>query len=146
MAVPDPSIDPKIMESARREFLKTGFEKTMLKDICDGAGITTGALYKRYKGKEELFCAVVEQTVQDLYKVANERGNRDTDALSDSDLIKAWHMDEEDILAVLDAALYEFPVSEISVGLPPWVEALESEHWLRQRFEQDVNAAALEVN
>ena len=98
MAVPDRSIDPKIMESARREFLKTGFEKTMHKDICDGAGITTGALYKRYKGKEELFCAVVEQTVQDLYKVANERGNRDTDALSDSVLIKAWDMDEEDMM------------------------------------------------
>ena len=44
MAVPDRSIDPRIMESARREFLKTGFEKAMLKDICDGAGITTGAL------------------------------------------------------------------------------------------------------
>ena len=60
-------------------------------------------------------------------------------------VLDVLHMDEEDILAVLDAALYEFPVSEISVGLPPWVEALESEHWLRQRFEHDVNAAALEV-
>lgn len=55
MAVADHSIDPRILKSARGEFVKHGFEKSSLKAICDGAGVTTGALYKRYKGKEELF-------------------------------------------------------------------------------------------
>ena len=54
MAVADRSIDPRILESARTEFLASGFEKASLKTICEGAGVTTGALYKRYKGKEEL--------------------------------------------------------------------------------------------
>lgn len=76
MAVADRSIDPRILESARTEFLASGFEKASLKTICEGAGVTTGALYKRYKGKEELFCAVVEQTVSDLYEVAHARGER----------------------------------------------------------------------
>lgn len=76
MAVADRSIDPRILESARTEFLASGFEKASLKTICEGAGVTTGALYKRYKGKEELFCAVVEQTVSDLYEVAHARGIR----------------------------------------------------------------------
>ena len=75
MAVPDHSIDPRIFESARKEFLEDGFEKASLKAICEGAGVTTGALYKRYKGKEDLFCAVVEQTVKDLYEVAHARGD-----------------------------------------------------------------------
>ena len=77
MAVPDHSIDPRIFESARKEFLENGFEKASLKAICEGAGVTTGALYKRYKGKEDLFCAVVDQTVKDLYEVAHSRGDRD---------------------------------------------------------------------
>ena len=64
MAVADRSIDPRILDSARTEFLASGFEKASLKTICEGAGVTTGALYKRYKGKEDLFCAVVEQTVR----------------------------------------------------------------------------------
>lgn len=98
MAVADRSIDPRILRSAREEFLKNGFEKAMLKDICDGAGITTGALYKRYRGKEELFCAVVEQTVKELYAVAEERGGRDASVLTDEELIKAWDMDEADML------------------------------------------------
>lgn len=51
------------------------------------------------------------------------------------------HMDEEDVLDVLNAALYEFPITEISVGLPRWVEELESSHWLRAAFETQVNSA-----
>lgn len=98
MAVPDHSIDSRILDSARKEFLANGFVQTSLKSICDGAGITTGALYKRYKGKEDLFCAVVKQTVDDLYAVAKQRGNRDTNSLSNEELIKAWDMDETDMM------------------------------------------------
>lgn len=98
MATADHSIDPRIMASARREFLENGFEKASLKAICEGAGVTTGALYKRYKGKEDLFCAVVEQTVEDLYAVARERGGRDISLIPDQDLIKAWDMDESDMM------------------------------------------------
>ena len=98
MAVPDHSIDPRIFESARKEFLENGFEKASLKAICEGAGVTTGALYKRYKGKEDLFCAVVEQTVKDLYEVAHARGDRDPAAMSDAELIKAWDMDGQDMM------------------------------------------------
>lgn len=37
----------------------------------------------------------------------------------------------EDINAVLEKVLYEFPVSEIGINIPKWVEALEEDHWLR---------------
>lgn len=98
MAVADHSIDPRILESARTEFLINGFEKASLKTICEGAGVTTGALYKRYKGKEDLFSAVVEQTVADLYEVARVRGDKDPAAMSDQELIKAWDMDGADMM------------------------------------------------
>ena len=98
LATPDHSIDPRILESAKKEFLANGFERTSLKAICDGAGITTGALYKRYKGKEDLFCAVVANTVADLNAVAKQRGGRDASALSDDELIREWYMDEEDMM------------------------------------------------
>lgn len=94
MAVPDKSIDPKILSSARAEFLKNGFEKASLKDICSQAGVTTGALYKRYKGKDELFCGVVKQTVKDLSAVVEEKMIVNLKQLSDYDLAMAWYMDE----------------------------------------------------
>ena len=55
MSVADRSIDPRIMESAKEEFLQKGFLDASLQEICKKAGVTTGALYKRFKGKEELF-------------------------------------------------------------------------------------------
>lgn len=39
MAVPDTSIDLRLLESARKEFLQYGFERASLKTICDNAGI-----------------------------------------------------------------------------------------------------------
>lgn len=98
MSVPDLSINPRILKSAKEEFLKNGFEKTSLKSICDSAGITTGALYKRYKGKEDLFRAVVADTVEDLYTVAAQRSNQDLKAISDKELIDAWYMDPNNMM------------------------------------------------
>ncbi|NLK78174.1 MAG: TetR/AcrR family transcriptional regulator [Clostridiales bacterium] len=98
MSVPDRSIDPRILESAREEFLDKGFEKASLKTICEKAGVTTGALYKRFAGKEELFCEVVSKTAQELEKVAVEKGEVDVKTLTDEELIRAWDMDENYML------------------------------------------------
>lgn len=59
MSKPDTSIDCRILNSAKAEFLKNGYFEASLKTICQNAGVTTGALYKRYSGKEELYCALV---------------------------------------------------------------------------------------
>lgn len=93
MAKPDHSIDPRILESARQEFLALGFEKASLQHICEQAQVTTGALYKRYRSKNDLFCAVVEETVSDLKSIVAEKSNVDFDTISDEALIKAWDMD-----------------------------------------------------
>lgn len=92
MARPDYSIDPRILESGKKEFLKSGYEKASLKVICENAGITTGALYKRYKGKEDLFCAIVSETVTELHGVVEERCAISVEQLSDKELITAWEM------------------------------------------------------
>ncbi|MDD4843137.1 MAG: TetR/AcrR family transcriptional regulator [Anaerotignum sp.] len=98
MSKPDRSIDPRILQSAKEEFLEKGFLAASLKDICMKAEVTTGALYKRYRGKEELFCAVVADTVADLDGYVTEKCSLNPVDLSDEMLIKAWDMDEEYML------------------------------------------------
>lgn len=92
MAVRDTSIDPKLMDSAREEFLKRGFIKAELKTICDNAGVTTGAVYKRYKGKEELFGAVVSDVVSALDKFLENRAGIDFSSLTDDEIRASWKM------------------------------------------------------
>lgn len=94
MAKPDHSLDPLILESAKQEFLSNGYEKASLKEICARAHVTTGALYKRYSGKEELFRAVVADTVADLNAIYEQKYVFDFSKVSDEALIKAWEMDE----------------------------------------------------
>ena len=66
MAVKNPTLDPVIIQAARAEFLEFGFQKASLHKIAQRAGITTGALYTRYKSKDDLFCSLVYPTLQQL--------------------------------------------------------------------------------
>jgi len=94
MSKPDRSIDPRILESAKKEFLACGFEKASLRTICGDADVTTGALYKRFKGKEDLFCAVVADTVMALHAFVEKRSAAPAATLTDDALVSAWNMDD----------------------------------------------------
>lgn len=59
MAIRNSALDKKIINAANKEFLKEGFTKASLRRIAQKADITTGALYTRYKNKDELFCSLV---------------------------------------------------------------------------------------
>ena len=54
-------------------------------------------------------------------------------------------MDIEDVLGVLREVLYEFPVREVSVRLPVWLNEVSAEHWLRQKFQDAIVSAVKEV-
>lgn len=98
MSKPDHSIDPRILSSAKKIFLTQGFQNASLKEICKDAGITTGALYKRYKGKEALFNAVAADTIKALNDFAEQKNSQQASTLTDEALIKAWDMNEEVVL------------------------------------------------
>lgn len=53
--------------------------------------------------------------------------------------IDCINMGEGEILHLLEQVLYEFPVTEVNVSLPPWVQELDSTHWLRQQLEEAVS-------
>lgn len=98
MSVRDESIDPRLLESARKEFMEHGFLKTELKTICDNAGVTTGAVYKRYKGKEELFCAVVKDTADTLDDFVSLRTQLEFSSMTDKEVRETWIMNERFML------------------------------------------------
>ena len=98
MAIPDRSIDPRLLASAKVEFMKHGYLKAELKTICENAEITTGAVYKRYKGKEDLFNAVVEDIAAELNNYIESRSDLDFSVLSDDEIYDSWVMSYESMI------------------------------------------------
>lgn len=43
-------------------------------------------------------------------------------------------MDEYDIERVMETVLYDFPLNEIRINLPKWVEGLERNHWIKNNI------------
>jgi AcrR family transcriptional regulator len=53
----------KLLAAAEKIFARDGFEAARLADIAALAGYTRGAFYAHFKGKEEIFFALLEQWV-----------------------------------------------------------------------------------
>lgn len=60
MASRDHSLDDGIVQAARAEFLSCGFQKASLHKIAENAGVTTGAIYTRYRNKDALFVSLLQ--------------------------------------------------------------------------------------
>lgn len=58
----------------------------------------------------------------------------------------ALQLMEEDINIVFQEVLYEFPVREVNINLPSWVEVLDADHWLRSDYSQVIRDSVMDVN
>jgi len=54
-------------------------------------------------------------------------------------------MSNSEFQSVLKELLYEFPVTEVNVELPRWIEELDIEHWLRTSFENAVKSGVEKI-
>ncbi|HEY8875501.1 MAG TPA: stage IV sporulation protein A [Desulfosporosinus sp.] len=55
--------------------------------------------------------------------------------------VNCLEMNQDDITQILEEVLYEFPVAEVNIDLPKWVEELGSAHPVRAAFEETVRRA-----
>lgn len=60
-----------ILKSGLDAFLEEGYEKANLRRICKSAGVTTGAFYKHFTDKEDLFAKLVEPLADKINEIYN---------------------------------------------------------------------------
>jgi AcrR family transcriptional regulator len=72
----------KLCRVGRRLFATKGFGSTSAEEIVEAAGLTRGALYHHFEGKEGLFEAVLEQVMAELHQRLRHAGERAADPLS----------------------------------------------------------------
>ncbi|MDO5718483.1 MAG: TetR/AcrR family transcriptional regulator [Tissierellia bacterium] len=65
----DLSTKENLLRSGLSQFLLVGYEKANLRKICKDAGVTTGAFYKYFTDKEELFSELVKPLANNIEKI-----------------------------------------------------------------------------
>jgi len=69
---PPPARDPKeaaIIEAARVTFLAHGYDGASMDEIALTAGVSKRTVYNRFRSKEELFAAAIEETCRRILPV-----------------------------------------------------------------------------
>ncbi len=69
--------EQKLIRSGRAEFLKKGYVKASLRDICKAAGVTTGAFYFSFESKEALMTAILDPVIADYEHMCAELAQRE---------------------------------------------------------------------
>ncbi len=54
-------------------------------------------------------------------------------------------LDEDDIRSILTQVLYAFPVKEINISMPNWINSLEKGHWLKDAIYSHIRQTAASV-
>ncbi len=80
-----------ILKSARDTFLETGYQEASMRKIAARAGITAGAIYKHFSGKEEMFGELFHACGKKLMRITESMIGVDFSALSDADLVQVLY-------------------------------------------------------
>ena len=85
-------IEERILNAARMEFAEHGFAKAKMRSIGERAGVSTGNLYTYFPNKDDLFCALVAPTVDQINAYTNYDRMRSTEN-GDECYTYEWHLD-----------------------------------------------------
>ena len=55
--------------------------------------------------------------------------------------VNCLDLNENDIKTILSKILYEFPIKEVKVGYPAWINSLSTNHWLRKDILESVKGS-----
>ena len=76
MALRMEGLDERIAESAKEEFITYGYKDASINRIAKNAGATSGAIYIRYKNKDEIFRALVDPVIKGMEEQINQYKGR----------------------------------------------------------------------
>lgn len=96
-----------LIEAAKKEFLKKGYNKASLRTICANAGVTTGALYFFFENKADLYAAIVDPPLKELKAILIEHFNEDAEEARKLNSIEEADMDHTEISDRIVTHIYD---------------------------------------
>ena len=56
--------------------------------------------------------------------------------------VNCLELDEDDIARIMEQLLYSFPIRELDIAMPTWINTLGADHWLRKEVYGHIRKAA----
>lgn len=98
----------KLLASAKAEFLEKGYLQASLRNICKNAGVTTGALYFFFQGKEDIFAALVEEPLQKLQLMMKKHYEDEIDQVVDEKNMKEDFSEDLEVASAILHFMYQY--------------------------------------
>ena len=92
----------KILEAAGRIFKQSGVEGASIRKIAREAGVTTGAIYPYFDGKEEIYAELLNESLESLYRRLADS------AANEADGVGALHASAKAFYHYYEKRLFEF--------------------------------------
>ncbi len=61
-------------------------------------------------------------------------------------IVDCLNMETQDIEKIFEKLLFEFPVKEIAINLPGWIEGLPRTHWIKERIFESIKESVQKLN
>ena len=157
MAVKDHSLDEKIIKAAMEEFKEKDFLQASLNKIAVKAGLTTGAVYTRYKSKDELFGSLVYPLIEEMQQRFSplEKAYSDVrDSKNIEDILKVIRLERQIYVDILfthyDECILLFcrsGGSSVERQLMEWTKhkAVSTADFIRQRAKKEIDTDLIEL-
>ncbi|MBO4934358.1 MAG: stage IV sporulation protein A [Clostridia bacterium] len=143
------------------EAAEIGTKKVISDHSTIGIMVTTdgtiGELpYEEYRDAEERVAAELKALDKPFIILLNSAFPNDPDTVSLRQqlerkycvpvlLMNILELQDDQIKEIIEKVLLEFPVKEIAVSIPRWVNSLPSDHWLRTSVYSDIKSNMLAV-
>jgi TetR/AcrR family transcriptional regulator, transcriptional repressor of aconitase len=73
----------QILDAARRCFIRNGFHATSMQDVLTEAELSVGAVYRYFKGKDDIIAAIAAEALADVAAAFDARGADELPHLDD---------------------------------------------------------------
>lgn len=157
MAVKDHSLDERITKAAMEEFREKDYHRASLNKIAEKAGLTTGAVYTRYKSKDELFCSLVYPLIEEMQQrlAPLQKAYSDVrDSENVDDILKVMELERQIYVDVLFTHYDECVLlfcrsggSSVEKTLNEWAryKAASTADFIRQRAKKEIDTDLIEL-
>lgn len=118
----------RILEAAAREMLQVGYQNASMRKIAADAGITAGALYKHFRGKEEIFETICDGVIGQLFAKQRQLLPDDLDRKTDEELLQMFY--QKASVQMLEEFQDQFPLLQMIVlhGNPEYYARKKAEY------------------